>query len=146
MTFLLILFILFLGLAFLAAALASTRNQSAGLWFFLTLIFPFAVLFIAMKDVHPVIATKDVHPDFKKRIEVKKKVIEDSDVKNLTSPPKDSAETIVMSAISLILLASFILLYVLISSQQPIKSDYDYCINSGSPKDFCERTYSRKPR
>ena len=137
MTFLLILFILFLGLAFLAAALASTRNQSAGLWFFLTLIFPFAVLFIAMKDVHP---------DFKKGIEVKKKVIEDSDVKNLTSPPKDSAETIVMSAISLILLASFILLYVLISSQQPIKSDYDYCINSGSPKDFCERTYSRKPR
>jgi hypothetical protein len=137
MTFLLILFILFLGLAFLAAALASTRNQSAGLWFFLTLIFPFAVLFIA---------TKDVHPDFKKGIEVKKKVIADSDVKNLTSPPKDSAETIVMSAISFILLASFILLYVLISSQQPIKSDYDYCINSGSPKDFCERTYSRKPR
>jgi hypothetical protein len=137
MTFLLILFILFLGLAFLAAALASTRNQSAGLWFFLTLIFPFAVLFIAMKDVHP---------DFDKRIEGKKKVIADSDVKNLTSPPKDSAETIVMSAISFILLASFILLYVLISSQQPIKSDYDYCINSGSPKDFCERTYSRKPR
>jgi hypothetical protein len=107
MIFYLILFILFLGLAFLAAELASTRNQSAGLWFFLTLIFPFAVLFIAMKDVHP---------DFKKGIEVKKKVIEDSDVKNLTSPPKDSAETIVMSAISLILLASFILLYVLISS------------------------------
>ena len=137
MIFYLVLFILFLGLAFLAAVLASTRNQSAGLWFFLTLIFPFAVLFIAMKDVHP---------DFKKGIEVKKKVIEDSDVKNLTSPPKDSAETIVMSAISFILLASFILLYVLISSQQPIKSDYDYCINSGSPKDFCERTYSRKPR
>lgn len=137
MTFFLILFILFIGLAFLAAALASTRNQSAGLWFFLTLIFPFAVLFIAMKDVHP---------DFDKRIEGKKKVIENSDVKNLTSPPKDSAEKIVMSVISLILLATFILLYVLISSQKQIKSDYDYCVDSGSPKDFCERTYSKKPR
>ena len=106
MIFYLILFILFLGLAFLAAALASTRNQSAGLWFFLTLIFPFAVLFIAMKDVHP---------DFKKGIEGKKKVIADSDAKNLIYPKWDSTEKIVIGAIALILVASFILVYVLIS-------------------------------
>ena len=49
----LILFILFLGLAFLAAELAPKRNQSAGLWFFLTFIFPIAILFIAMKDIDP---------------------------------------------------------------------------------------------
>ena len=44
-----ILFI-FLFLAVWAAYLASNRNQSRALWFFLTLIFPIAILFIATKD------------------------------------------------------------------------------------------------
>ena len=26
---------------------------------------------------------------------------------------------------------------------QPDKSNYDYCVDSGSPKDFCERTYGK---
>jgi len=33
-----------------AAFLAKNRNQSMFLWFFLTLIFPIAIIFIAMKD------------------------------------------------------------------------------------------------
>jgi len=33
-----------------SAYLASNRGQSKALWFFLTLVFPFGVLFIAMKD------------------------------------------------------------------------------------------------
>ena len=33
--------------------IAPKRNQSAGLWFFLTIIFPIAILFIAMKDIDP---------------------------------------------------------------------------------------------
>ena len=39
-----------LFLAVWAAYLASNRNQSKALWFFLTLIFPIAILFIATKD------------------------------------------------------------------------------------------------
>ena len=45
----LIIFI-YLFFPILSAFLASSRGQSKALWFFLTLIFPFAVLFIAMKD------------------------------------------------------------------------------------------------
>jgi len=40
-------------LAFFSASLASARNQSPGLWFLLTLIFPIAILFIAMRDRDP---------------------------------------------------------------------------------------------
>ena len=43
------LFIL-LPFALWAAYLASNRDQSKILWFFLTLIFPIAILFIAFKD------------------------------------------------------------------------------------------------
>ena len=46
----LILLLIFLFFPTLSAFLASSRGQSKALWFFLTLIFPFAVLFIAMKD------------------------------------------------------------------------------------------------
>jgi hypothetical protein len=28
---------------------------------------------------------------------------------------------------------------------QPEKSNYEYCVDSGSPKDFCEKTYSKDP-
>ena len=47
-----IAFILFIWLPFAlwAAYLASNRDQSKILWFFLTLIFPIAILFIAFKD------------------------------------------------------------------------------------------------
>jgi len=41
---------LLLILPLTSAHLASNRGQSRALWFFLTLVFPFAVLFIAMKD------------------------------------------------------------------------------------------------
>ena len=44
------LLLIFLSLAVWAAYLASNRNQSRALWFFLTLIFPIAILFIATKD------------------------------------------------------------------------------------------------
>ena len=44
------LILIYLSFPILAAYLASNRGQSKFLWFFLTLIFPFAVLFIAMKD------------------------------------------------------------------------------------------------
>jgi hypothetical protein len=37
-------------LPLVSAFLAKSRNQSKFLWFFLTLIFPFAIIFIAMKD------------------------------------------------------------------------------------------------
>lgn len=39
-----------LTLPFLASYLAKNRNQSRLLWFIITLIFPIAVAFIAMKD------------------------------------------------------------------------------------------------
>ena len=47
-----VLIILFVSLPFgiWAAYLASHRNQSKTLWFFLTLIFPIAIVFIAFKD------------------------------------------------------------------------------------------------
>ena len=45
-----ILILIYLSFPTLSAYLASNRGQSKFLWFFLTLIFPFAVLFIAMKD------------------------------------------------------------------------------------------------
>ena len=45
-----IIVFIFLFLAVWAAYLASYRNQSRALWFFLTLIFPIAILFIATKD------------------------------------------------------------------------------------------------
>jgi ATP-dependent Zn proteases len=45
-----IIVFIFLFLAVWAAYLASNRNQSKALWFFLTLIFPIAILFIATKD------------------------------------------------------------------------------------------------
>jgi hypothetical protein len=44
------LFTWLLLLPLVSASLAKSRNQSKFLWFFLTIIFPFAVLFIAMKD------------------------------------------------------------------------------------------------
>ena len=44
------LILIYLSFPILAAYLASNRGQSKFLWFFLTLIFPFAVLFIAMKN------------------------------------------------------------------------------------------------
>ena len=49
---LIVIIILFIPLLFAiwAAYLASNRNQSKALWFFLTLFFPFAILFIAFKD------------------------------------------------------------------------------------------------
>ena len=48
----LIVIILFIPLSFAiwAAYLASNRNQSKALWFFLTLFFPFAIVVIAFKD------------------------------------------------------------------------------------------------
>ena len=48
----LIVIILFIPLSFAiwAAYLASSRNQSKALWFFLTLFFPFAIVVIAFKD------------------------------------------------------------------------------------------------
>ena len=46
----LIIIIPLLLLAIWAAYLASNRNQSKALWFFLTLIFPFAIVIIAFKD------------------------------------------------------------------------------------------------
>ena len=48
----LIVIILFIPLSFAiwAAYLASYRNQSKALWFFLTLFFPFAIVVIAFKD------------------------------------------------------------------------------------------------
>lgn len=45
-----ILILIYLSFPTLSAYLASNRGQSKFLWFFLTLIFPFAVIFIAMKD------------------------------------------------------------------------------------------------
>tara|TARA_Y100001935_G_C16903558_1_gene312902 strand:- start:278 stop:496 length:219 start_codon:yes stop_codon:yes gene_type:complete len=47
-----IVIILFIQLSFAiwAAYLASNRNQSKALWFFLTLFFPLAILLIAFKD------------------------------------------------------------------------------------------------
>ena len=47
---LVLILIVVLFLAVWAAYLASNRNQSKALWFFLTLIFPIAILFIAAKD------------------------------------------------------------------------------------------------
>ena len=49
---LIVIIILLIPLPFAiwAAYLASNRNQSKALWFFLTLFFPFAILFIAFKD------------------------------------------------------------------------------------------------
>jgi len=44
------LILIYLSFPTFSAYLASHRGQSKFLWFFLTLIFPFAVLFIAMKD------------------------------------------------------------------------------------------------
>ena len=44
------LILIYLSFPTLSAYLASHRGQSKFLWFFLTLIFPFAVLFIAMKN------------------------------------------------------------------------------------------------
>lgn len=41
---------IWLILPFLSAYLAKNRNQSKFLWFFLTLIFPISVIFIAIKD------------------------------------------------------------------------------------------------
>lgn len=46
----LIIIIPLLLLAIWAAYLASNRNQSKALWFFLTLFFPFAIVIIAFKD------------------------------------------------------------------------------------------------
>ena len=46
----LIIIIPLLLLAIWAAYLASNRNQSKALWFFLTLFFPFALVIIAFKD------------------------------------------------------------------------------------------------
>tara|TARA_B100000123_G_scaffold206547_1_gene155895 strand:+ start:117 stop:587 length:471 start_codon:yes stop_codon:yes gene_type:complete len=46
----LIISIFFLSFAIWAAYLASNRNQSKALWFFLTLFFPFAIVVIAFKD------------------------------------------------------------------------------------------------
>ena len=46
----LIILIFFLSFAIWAAYLASNRNQSKALWFFLTLFFPFAIVVIAFKD------------------------------------------------------------------------------------------------
>ena len=46
----LIIIIPLLLLAIWAAYLASYRNQSKALWFFLTLFFPFAIVIIAFKD------------------------------------------------------------------------------------------------
>lgn len=45
-----LIILIYLFFPILSAFLASSRGQSKALWFFLTLIFPFAVLFIAMKD------------------------------------------------------------------------------------------------
>jgi len=45
-----LIILIFIFFPILSAFLASSRGQSKALWFFLTLIFPFAVLFIAMKD------------------------------------------------------------------------------------------------
>ena len=37
-------------LAYVSSLLAKSRNQSRALWFWLTLIFPIAIVFIAFKD------------------------------------------------------------------------------------------------
>jgi ATP-dependent Zn protease len=49
-SFPIVLIFIYLSFPILAAYLASNRGQSEVLWFFLTLIFPFAILFIAMKN------------------------------------------------------------------------------------------------
>tara|TARA_B100000475_G_C14752620_1_gene211274 strand:- start:206 stop:394 length:189 start_codon:yes stop_codon:yes gene_type:complete len=45
-----LIILVWLLLPITAAFLAKNRNQSMFLWFFLTLIFPIAIIFIAMKD------------------------------------------------------------------------------------------------
>lgn len=49
-TIIMIILFILLPFALWAAYLASNRDQSKILWFFLTLIFPIAILFIAFKD------------------------------------------------------------------------------------------------
>lgn len=49
-TIIMIIAFIWLPFALWAAYLASNRDQSKILWFFLTLIFPIAILFIAFKD------------------------------------------------------------------------------------------------
>ena len=51
LTIILFILLIMLPLAIWAAYLASNRNQSRALWFFLTLLFPIAIIFIASKDV-----------------------------------------------------------------------------------------------
>jgi len=90
-------FILGLILAVIAAIIAPKRNQSAGLWFFLTIIFPIAILFIAMKDIDP---------EAEKRIKDAEKAFE-GDGKNLSFDEMDTSQKIVtISFISLVALAA----------------------------------------
>ena len=42
--------VILFALAYTSSLLAKSRNHSPYLWFFLTLVFPFAILFIASKD------------------------------------------------------------------------------------------------
>jgi hypothetical protein len=92
-----IYFILGLILAVIAAIIAPKRNQSAGLWFFLTIIFPIAILFIAMKDVDS---------EAEKRIKNEEKAFE-GDGKNLSFDEMDTSQKIVtISFISLVALAA----------------------------------------
>ena len=51
LTIILFILLIMLPLAIWAAYLASNRNQSRALWFFLTLLFPISIIFIASKDV-----------------------------------------------------------------------------------------------
>ena len=51
LTIILFILLIMLPLAIWAAYLASNRNQSRTLWFFLTLLFPISIIFIASKDV-----------------------------------------------------------------------------------------------